>query len=54
MLQKFTKIMKIITCREISITTINTAALGIVEQNGVAGGGGSRFKEMSSHFVMLK
>jgi hypothetical protein len=30
--------MKIITRREISISTISTAAMGVVEQNGVAGG----------------
>jgi len=29
--------MKIIFCREISIGTINTKALGVVEKNGVAG-----------------
>jgi hypothetical protein len=46
--------MKIITCRETSISTINTAALGVVEQMELLGEKKCRFKEMSSHFVMLK
>jgi hypothetical protein len=43
-----------IMCIEITINNIKTAAMRVVEQNGVAGEKIGRLKEMASHFVMLK